>query len=177
MGVAFSCPGGSRGEMLARVRVALKFGVPLLLVGAVAIVFLRGDSSPTPLDHSVALFGDGRCSMNDKRVLDKYSAGVPEPAAHCAKKSLSWLKVVPEKYIQCFKKEAAPISDSCASCYAQMASYAVNNCKFVCLKSWCSTKCLKCKRQDDANMEACTGYKMDQFPRAKPCDDNPEALE
>ena len=27
-GVAFSWPGGSRGEMLARVRVALKFGVP-----------------------------------------------------------------------------------------------------------------------------------------------------
>jgi hypothetical protein len=161
--------------MLPRVRVALKFGVPLLLLGAAAVMYVMGGTEPTT--HSVALFGEGQCNFKDKMVLDKYSEKVPAPAAHCAKKSLSWLKVVPEKYIQCFKSEAAPISDSCAGCYAQMASFAVNNCKFVCLKSWCSTKCLQCKRQDDANMEACTGYKMSQFPRAKPCDDAPEALE
>jgi hypothetical protein len=163
--------------MLARVRTALKFGVPVLLVAALAVMYLTGGGEGLQPKNSVQLFGEGRCTFNDKRVLDKYSADVPAPAAHCAKKSLSWLKVVPEKYIQCFKKEAAPISDSCASCYAQMASFAVNNCKFVCLKSWCSTKCLQCKRQDDANMEACTGYKMADFPRAKPCDDSPEALE
>jgi hypothetical protein len=163
--------------MLARVRVALKFGVPLLLVGAVAVVYMMGGGEQPMTNSGVAFFGEGRCSFNDKRILDKYSDDVPAPAAHCAKKSLSWLKVVPEKYIQCFKSEAAPISDSCASCYANMASFAVNNCKFVCLKSWCSTKCLKCKRQDDKTMEACTGYKMEQFPRAKPCDDAPEALE
>jgi hypothetical protein len=162
--------------MLPRVRAALKYGVPLLLLVALAVMYLGGGGEQ-PVTHSVALFGEGQCSFNDKRILDKYSEQVPAPAAHCAKKSLSWLKVVPEKYIGCFKSEAAPISDSCAGCYAQMASFAVNNCKFVCLKSWCSTKCLKCKRQDDKNMEACTGYKMSQFPRAKPCDDNPEALE
>jgi hypothetical protein len=153
--------------MLPRLRLALKIILPFFLV--VCLLVLTYPNAPYH-DGKVELYTKGRCSAKDKATLDANYAAVPYAAAHCIKSTLKWLtQVNPEGFYDCFK-QTAPISEQCASCYVDIGRYAVANCKFACLKSWCSSGCLECKRKDDANFEACTGYKRDQMPKAEICD-------
>lgn len=48
------------------------------------------------------------------------------------------------------------ISSKCSSCYAQMAEYDFQHCKFKCLFSWCSQACIECNKGSD--LISCIGF-------------------
>jgi len=124
------------------------------------------------IEETPSLSG-GACSPDDRAKIQTAGGGdnpgsFPAGAVDCAKGSLNFFKGIDQaKYDACLTNKFQ-ISSACAGCYWQSAQYGFENCKFSCMASWCSSKCLECSKPGAEKTNACAGYESPSVP--VPCD-------
>lgn len=120
----------------------------------------------------------GACTFADMQAMNKAGPGpddgsFPKICADCGASSVSWsLSLKEGDYKKCIATSLedeyqVTISEPCASCFAESASYGIGHCKWDCKSNWCSEGCLSCVEYSHADLNQCVGFVA---PPAWACD-------
>lgn len=118
----------------------------------------------------------GACSRADKAVINKIAGGHGDSSwgktiSDCGHTALNMLWGVNQNTFNKCLESKVTISNKCSTCYAKMAEYDFENCKFKCLFSWCSSGCMNCNK--GSNLIDCIGF-VD--PQPTTCDSGASLL-
>merc|ERR1711937_972990 len=113
------------------------------------------------------------CSAADQAAINARGGGdadghFPMDNEECAKAALSFFHGIDKAKFDTCLTGRVKISSACAGCYWQSSQYGFENCKFSCMTSWCSSKCLSCTAPGGKQADACAGFATTSKPVA--CD-------
>jgi len=138
---------------------------------------------PPPLEdqglREVELFldskGPPRCASKDHNFLMELQKGESQSffsaVALCSKRSISWFfSFDRQTFISCMQEgKYHALSEPCLGCYGMNGQYALDNCKYACLASWCSSACLECSSRNNKAFSACSGRPISEMPQPMTC--------
>jgi hypothetical protein len=118
----------------------------------------------------------GACSARDRSVINKIAGGHGDSSwgktiSDCGHSALNMFFGVNQGTFNKCLESKVTISNKCSTCYAKMAEYDFENCKFKCLFSWCSSACMNCNKGSD--LISCIGF-VD--PQPTTCDSSESLL-
>lgn len=112
------------------------------------------------------------CSKADiKLAINPNNHKFPHQMDACASETWGDAK----KTAKCIKKSYPTLSDSCATCFGEVADCSASNCKWKCLSDHFSDGCLECvnshckvvDKKNDFSLITCTGLSPKQLPPNK----------
>ena len=149
----------------------VRAGFAVIIFGGVAILAnqsnrLRGSVAS---EESVTVLTEAGCSAADNALLSSMGGGhsdtsFPKQASDCAKYSL-WSGFDVPGTTSCIE-DSLHLSATCATCFAEDAEFAYNNCKMQCMTSWCHKGCLDCIQPNRPSVRSCVGG---DFPLGTVC--------
>mmetsp|Transcript_95680 Transcript_95680/g.256940 ORF Transcript_95680/g.256940 Transcript_95680/m.256940 type:complete len:174 (-) Transcript_95680:137-658(-) len=156
-------------------RCATVAGMALMAVGMLFVTVFSTRKHSVAAPPLVSLAG-AACTDEDFRGVLSYPNGTSAASFGymlntCGHVSYSiWSGLdkahVTECIVQLVAEKGIAFSQSCANCYLEQVQYAVDNCKFACLFSWCSSGCFKCMHDSVPILSACVGR---EILHIKPC--------
>jgi len=120
--------------------------------------------APAPFDYN-------SCNREEHLTLCGLIKDDPESvetkSRSCARKSLGWGGPKKHKFAECFMEEIPQLSEHCAMCFADAASWGYKNCKLSCASS--GDRCEKCLQPYAEDHRKCMGFLLPGYGMPADC--------
>ncbi len=121
--------------------------------------------------HKVPYIQLGACTANDIKIaINPYNSDFASTLNSCATADIANVT----ETSGCIQEDFPGLSDTCASCFGQVAYCTKENCLWQCIFNHASSDCISCSETNCRNpqvssfsLEKCTGLTASQLPPAK----------